>query len=858
MLRNSFDNTNLFAVVDALQQELGARSHEIYEYVNDKGQTLFLVVRFALPNGEKTFRAIRIENDQAVLGLPEPLTTHKLYNLPDIFSRTGAPIFIVEGEQKADALIQAGLLATTSFGGAGDIRNSDWSPLEGRACILIPDEDKAGEKWLQELGGILNTVGAKTFALRLNELRDVLSQTVIDQIIQGERRAKGITGDVKWDIHDVLEHAPDTWPGLIETLRRRWVNYADRIHAVDRTAKLTGTDIIRKLLSDATLVVALSPDMPTQSGLLMPNSYVKDITNPSSISDTFGVDFERIARRVDLKSMLSKDDAVKIASLLSSAAKKVATGDDQKAREVVGDIKVVRLLSATRIARLDDRIYYALYDEERRVVAVSASGIQIKRLNELLDDGIAFFEPGELTTAVPGVRIPKSLKQAERWLTRFKKILNPQISEQDFAMIIGFMLHALNRGLPQTILAFEGVAGSGKTTAALLIKSLIDPTVGGSVPNIGDPRELMAYLRAHYIVIADNLTRINDNYADELCRLTTQKYVETRKLYSHDNIITPGMRPVIITSTHELWERGDLGSRVLIVNYPAIPPEQRKDEKRIFEYIDRFRPRFIGALLYLTHIGLKNSRTFKSPIQTRLADFLNWVGACFKESPTLNTAFYAGIEASAQDVNEAVANNEFVFAVEAFLKVNGGFFATFDEARFHQAISETLGKITTDPSKSSATQIYQSVLDRITKGWLTFKRDLSRNIESLKSRGVFYEKKRAKPRIAGKQKTITLIALEHLNCDQQSRQQRKYLFLRQLIPSHFDACTQSYASNQSQKVTNHGDLDEDTIVRMAILISGSGLNHQDVEDKLKNDYKLSDEVIHNILDRASRITFEKA
>lgn len=55
MPRNFFDNTNLFAVVDTLQQELGAQSHEIYEYVNDEGQTLFLVVRFALPNGKKRF-----------------------------------------------------------------------------------------------------------------------------------------------------------------------------------------------------------------------------------------------------------------------------------------------------------------------------------------------------------------------------------------------------------------------------------------------------------------------------------------------------------------------------------------------------------------------------------------------------------------------------------------------------------------------------------------------------------------------------------------------------------------------------------------------------------------------------------
>jgi putative DNA primase/helicase len=56
----------------------------------------------------------------------------------------GDYIFIVDGEQCADALWALGLAATTSIGGAGKWRITDTSDLQGAKVVICPDRDSPG------------------------------------------------------------------------------------------------------------------------------------------------------------------------------------------------------------------------------------------------------------------------------------------------------------------------------------------------------------------------------------------------------------------------------------------------------------------------------------------------------------------------------------------------------------------------------------------------------------------------------------------------------------------------------------------------------------------------------------------
>jgi hypothetical protein len=56
----------------------------------------------------------------------------------------GDYIFIVDGEQCADAVWALGLAATTSIGGAGKWRITDTSDLQGAKVVICPDRDEPG------------------------------------------------------------------------------------------------------------------------------------------------------------------------------------------------------------------------------------------------------------------------------------------------------------------------------------------------------------------------------------------------------------------------------------------------------------------------------------------------------------------------------------------------------------------------------------------------------------------------------------------------------------------------------------------------------------------------------------------
>jgi len=61
-------------------------------------------------------------------------------------------VFIVEGEKSAEALQHIGVTALTSLGGSQSALKADWLPLSGyKAVYLLPDNDEAGEKYIQDV-----------------------------------------------------------------------------------------------------------------------------------------------------------------------------------------------------------------------------------------------------------------------------------------------------------------------------------------------------------------------------------------------------------------------------------------------------------------------------------------------------------------------------------------------------------------------------------------------------------------------------------------------------------------------------------------------------------------------------------
>ena len=124
-----------------------------YDYTDIEGKLLYQVVRYQ----PKSFKQRRpdgkggyIYNLQGI----EPV----LYRMPDIrvAHTVNAPIFVVEGEKDAEALIKIGLYATTAPMGAGKWKPTYSDTLKGADVIILPDKDAPGRKHAEQVARSLN------------------------------------------------------------------------------------------------------------------------------------------------------------------------------------------------------------------------------------------------------------------------------------------------------------------------------------------------------------------------------------------------------------------------------------------------------------------------------------------------------------------------------------------------------------------------------------------------------------------------------------------------------------------------------------------------------------------------------
>jgi len=109
-----------------------------WDYLDAAGRLIAVVYRYDPPGQRKEFRPWDARRRK--MASPEP---RPLYNQPGL--TTAAQVVLVEGEKCAQALIDAGIVATTAMHGANaPVDKTDWSPLAGKAVLVWPDRDKPG------------------------------------------------------------------------------------------------------------------------------------------------------------------------------------------------------------------------------------------------------------------------------------------------------------------------------------------------------------------------------------------------------------------------------------------------------------------------------------------------------------------------------------------------------------------------------------------------------------------------------------------------------------------------------------------------------------------------------------------
>ena len=148
--------SDAIAALDGIMAKDKGRRVDQWTYHNAHGDPVAVVCRYDLPTPdgekqEKTFRPVaRSGAGWTIEGMPEP---RPLYCLPELANANR--VYITEGEKAADAARAIGLTATTSAHGSQSPDKTDWSPLAGKECVILPDHDDSGGKYDNSVAAIL-------------------------------------------------------------------------------------------------------------------------------------------------------------------------------------------------------------------------------------------------------------------------------------------------------------------------------------------------------------------------------------------------------------------------------------------------------------------------------------------------------------------------------------------------------------------------------------------------------------------------------------------------------------------------------------------------------------------------------
>lgn len=192
------------------------------------------------------------------------------------------------------------------------------------------------------------------------------------------------------------------------------------------------------------------------------------------------------------------------------------------------------------------------------------------------------------------------------------------------------MIASMIESIEKPILSFIGEAGAAKTTAARIIKSILDPSdikdaikaKTSTMPKTMDNFALI--ISQQYVTIMDNVTYITKDISDMICQQSTGGNYEKRKLYTDTGTVSLSLGGLlIITSTEDIIQRDDAVDRAIKVRFEPVGNDERIGTSELVEKLEKSKMHILGGMLNTLSKALMlypSIKDEKLPLP-RLADF---------------------------------------------------------------------------------------------------------------------------------------------------------------------------------------------------------------------------------------------
>ena len=270
-----------------------------------------------------------------------------------------------------------------------------------------------------------------------------------------------------------------------------------------------------------------------------------------------------------------------------------------------------------RITQLEDSVWYDLGTDEHNAVKITKKGTEIVNL----DITTPFFERTQSTHSqvLPTYENQNALRELAELL---------KIKPKDTLV---FMIHTVCfffSEIPIPIMVFDGTAGSIKTTTTATIKRIVDPSGISKLDNINamskKPDDLIVQLEGEYMSSLDNVSYVDPDTSDILCRAVTGATNVKRKLFKNkERVMLKFMSKIVLNGVLPTLEYPDLQTRILNYERLTIDGSNMMLELDFEKKLKSLMPQILGNIFTLISNSLQDYPKLSKKIKpkTRMADF---------------------------------------------------------------------------------------------------------------------------------------------------------------------------------------------------------------------------------------------
>jgi len=329
--------------------------------------------------------------------------------------------------------------------------------------------------------------------------------------------------------------------------------------------------------------------------------------------------------------------------LTAKGANAPAITDAKNTLEAKSKYNGNQAVTAVRALNFENNVLIDTGCSQRRVIQINANG-----WNYTNNSPVKFVRKRGMT-ALPQPSTYGDIRLIEKYLN---------VSVNELPLIYAWLFCALAGVKPFPILILQGEQGTGKSTTSRVLRALVDPS---SVPLRSPPknvRDLLVSAGNNHVVTLDNLSGLNAELSDCLCRLSTGGGIDLRALFTDgEQYLADIQRPLLINGIDDIATRPDLAERAFVINLPVINSKHRRSEKEFWESFNQDSTKIFTGLLNGIFSGLRHVNDIVLIEKPRMADVAIWATACERElgmegqflaahTKNQHNAIQAGIEAS--------------------------------------------------------------------------------------------------------------------------------------------------------------------------------------------------------------------